>query len=75
MRKSEDHFATLTVLPIDASAAKQFEQLLRNRKLKKIGRGDLLIASIALAHKATLATRNLRDFQQVPGLMAEDWAK
>jgi tRNA(fMet)-specific endonuclease VapC len=42
--------------------------------LKKIGRGDLLIASIALAQKARLATRNLRDFKQVPGLTAENWA-
>jgi tRNA(fMet)-specific endonuclease VapC len=75
LRQSEDQFATLPVLPIDAAAAKQFEQLLRNRKLKKIGRGDLLIASIALAKKATLATRNLRDFQQVPGLKAENWAE
>lgn len=75
LRLSEDQFTTLAVLPIDASAAKQFEQLLRNKKLKKIGRGDLLIASIALAQKATLATRNLRDFQQVPGLKAENWAE
>jgi len=37
-------------------------------------RSGLLIASIALALKATLATRNLRDFQQVPGLHAENWA-
>ena len=59
---------------MDISSAKQFELLLRNKKLKKIGRGDLLIASIALARKATLATRNLRDFQQVPGLKTENWA-
>jgi tRNA(fMet)-specific endonuclease VapC len=71
---SEQQFTTLPVLPIDGLAAKQFEQLVRNRKLKKIGRGDLLIASIALAQKATLATRNLRDFEQVPGLKAENWA-
>jgi tRNA(fMet)-specific endonuclease VapC len=74
LRDSEEQFATLSILPIDAVAAKQFEQLLRNKKLKKIGRGDLLIASIALAQKATLVTRNLRDFQQVPGLKAENWA-
>jgi tRNA(fMet)-specific endonuclease VapC len=74
LRDSEEQFATLSILPIDAVAAKQFEQPLRNKKLKKIGRGDLLIASIALAQKATLVTRNLRDFQQVPGLKAENWA-
>jgi tRNA(fMet)-specific endonuclease VapC len=71
---SELQFTTLPLLPIDASAAEQFESLLRNKKLKKIGRGDLLIASIALARKAVLATRNERDFQQVPRLRIENWA-
>ena len=52
----------------------QFEFLLQHKKLKKIGRGDLLIASIALAHRATLVTRNLKDFQLVPGLKVENWA-
>src|SRR5260370_34813769 len=64
LQDPEKQFATLPILPIDGSAAQQFEKLLRNKKLNKICRGDLLIASIALAKKATLATRNLRDFQQ-----------
>ncbi len=71
---SESQLLTLPIMPIDESMAQQFEQLLRNKKLRKIGRGDLLIASIVLAKEATLATRNLRDFQQVPGLKAVNWA-
>ena len=74
LRDTEIQFSTIPILPIDASAAKQFELLSRNKKLRRIGRGDLLIASIALAEKATLVTRNLRDFQQVPGLKTENWA-
>jgi tRNA(fMet)-specific endonuclease VapC len=74
LRTRKKQFTTLPILPVDGSAAEQFEKLLRNKKLKKIGRGDLLIASIALAHNATLATRNLRDFQQVAGLKTENWA-
>jgi tRNA(fMet)-specific endonuclease VapC len=74
LEDSEKQLSKLPVFPIGRAAAQQFEQLLRNRKLKKIGRGDLLIASIVLAQKATLATRNLRDFQQVPGLKTENWA-
>jgi tRNA(fMet)-specific endonuclease VapC len=35
---------------------------------------DLRIASIALARGYTLISRNLVDFQKVPGLIVEDWA-
>ncbi|HZZ79499.1 MAG TPA: type II toxin-antitoxin system VapC family toxin [Gemmataceae bacterium] len=36
---------------------------------------DLRIASIVLANDATLLTRNLRDFQRIPGLKVEDWSR
>ena len=39
----------------------------------RIGTMDLRIASIALAHVATLLTRNTVDFAQVPGLCFENW--
>lgn len=38
-----------------------------------IGPIDTLIAGTALAHELTLVTRNLREFQRVPGLSMEDW--
>jgi tRNA(fMet)-specific endonuclease VapC len=39
-----------------------------------IGTMDLRIASIVLAHDATLLSANLSDFRRVPGLKAEDWS-
>lgn len=71
---ADQNLTKWTILPMDGAAAAEFDRLRQNKKLKKIGRPDLLIASIALAHQATLVTRNLRDFKQVPGLRLENWA-
>lgn len=38
-----------------------------------IGPNDLLIASIALAHKAMVTTHNTREFSRVDGIRIEDW--
>jgi tRNA(fMet)-specific endonuclease VapC len=62
------------VVAIDQAAADEFDRLRQNRKLRKLGRGDLLIAAITLANRATLVTRNEKDFRQVPGLKVENWA-
>jgi tRNA(fMet)-specific endonuclease VapC len=52
--------------------AKQEEKRLKRSRLR-VGTMDLKIAAIALAHGATLLTRNLKDFGRVPGLRIEDW--
>jgi tRNA(fMet)-specific endonuclease VapC len=38
------------------------------------GKMDLRIGAIALEHGAIVVTRNLRDFQRIPNLTAEDWS-
>jgi tRNA(fMet)-specific endonuclease VapC len=68
------HMTQFQVVPFDATAATEFDRLLATKGLRRIGRGDLLIASIALANQATLVTRNRKDFQKVPGLRIENWA-
>ena len=75
LTQTERDLAEIPILLIDSRVAAKFDRLRQNKKLKKIGRADLLIASIVLAHRALLSTRNLRHFQQVPGLRVEDWAK
>jgi tRNA(fMet)-specific endonuclease VapC len=51
-----------TIFSIEPAAAAEFDRLRENKKLKKMGRADLLIACITLANRATLVTRNLQHF-------------
>jgi len=74
LRKTDANLTLFPIVPFDAAGAAEFDRLRENKKLKKIGRADLLIAAIALASRARLATRNLKDFRQVPGLRVENWA-
>ena len=73
LARSESLLLQIPVIPLDDAAAAEFDRLRQDRTLKKIGRADLLIASITLARRATLVTRNLKHFQQVPGLQQENW--
>jgi len=62
------------VLLIDSAVAAEFDGLRQSKKLRKVGRADMLIAAIALANRATLVTRNVKDFRLVSGLRVENWA-
>lgn len=73
LARNEADLRRIPVLPIDAAAAAEFDRLRQNKKLKKVGRADLLIAAMTLASRATLVTRNVKDFRQVPGLQVENW--
>ena len=74
LRASESLLLSLPVIGVDAKAAAEFDQLRQRKELRKLGRADMLIASIALANNAVLVTRNQRDFQRIPRLRLENWA-
>ena len=73
LARTEELLEKITITPFDKNAATHFDRLQKVKSLKKIGRADLLIASIALANRAILVTRNLRHFRKVPGLKVENW--
>lgn len=73
LTRTEELLAQIIVVPFNDAAVVQFDQLRAIRSLGKMGRADLLIASIALTQRATLVTRNQDHFRQVPGLKIVNW--
>ena len=71
LRLQLNNYCSIIVLDFDDRAAKVFHDL-KSQRLK-VGTMDLKTASVALASNATLLSRNLRDFRQVPNLRVEDW--
>jgi tRNA(fMet)-specific endonuclease VapC len=65
-------YTGLRILSFTEPAIARFEQMVALRL--NIGRQDLRIASITLEYGGIVVTRNLRDFQRVPNLVAEDWS-
>jgi tRNA(fMet)-specific endonuclease VapC len=63
----------IQIISFDSKAIEHFQTLSQQSKFRKVGRGDLLIASIALAHRAILVTRNVKDFDRIPNLKIVNW--
>jgi toxin FitB len=63
------------VLPFDASAAQQTAALAAERKAKgrPVDMRDTFIAGIALARRATIATRNTRHFDDLSVPVVNPW--
>lgn len=74
LRETELFLLKTPIVYPDTAAATQFDRLRLRMDLRKIGRADLLIASMALANDATLVTRNMRHFKQISGLKIVNWA-
>ena len=55
---TEAHLSRVTCVPFDQSAAATLDRVRDKTSLRKIGRADLLVASIAVSRRASPATRN-----------------
>ncbi len=72
LREMQEFFCALRLLDFDEKAA-AIHPLLRQLH-RHAGKMDLRIAATALAHNATLVTRNTQDFIDIENLRLENWA-
>jgi tRNA(fMet)-specific endonuclease VapC len=66
-------YRTIKALEFTDLAAVELQRLPRSRI--RVGTMDLQIAAVAFSCRATILSRNLRDFAQVPGLKVENWTR
>ena len=61
------------ILPLDDAAGRFAARIVAERKLRRVtmGLADTLLAGIAAAHGATIATRNVRHFADLPSLLPD----
>jgi tRNA(fMet)-specific endonuclease VapC len=71
----EQVFPRLTILPFDQESALVYGRLKAavERKGRPRFEPDLQIAAIALRHRLTIVTGNVRHFSGIPGLKVENW--
>jgi hypothetical protein len=64
------------IAPFDTEAAQQSSTLMASRKIQGRPRQlrDTMIAGIVLAHRATLATRNISHFDDVSATLVDPWS-
>ena len=65
----------LEILPFDNVAAGAYGVIRSHLEQlgQTIGNLDMLIAAQAIAHKLTLVSNNLKEFERVPELVCENW--
>ena len=73
LHRSLETYRNTKVLDYDQNAAEVYKNL-KSQKIR-IGSMDLKIASIAISRKAILVSRNLKDYEQIPNLVVNDWTQ
>ncbi len=65
----------IKIFPFDDKAATEYGEIRATLEKRgtPIGANDLLIAAHARALQLTLVTNNLKEFERVDGLKAENW--
>lgn len=63
----------LDVLPFDASELAAYRMIIEAIGFNRQKVLDRLIAATAIANGLPLATRNAKDFRDIPGLRLEEW--
>ncbi len=61
----------LDVLPVDAAAFREWARLMHGRSETLIV--DALIAAVAVVHRLTVVTRNVRDFEGLVEAVVDPW--
>ncbi|MCL2142988.1 MAG: type II toxin-antitoxin system VapC family toxin [Methanomassiliicoccaceae archaeon] len=64
------------VIPFDLNASVVYGRIRADleKKGKRIGSNDLIIAATVLSRGGTLVTKNTKEFSRVEGLRIEDWS-
>jgi len=71
LKRQLNNYCTVPVVEFDEQAAQEFQRL--KKLYPRLGTVDLRIASIVLANRAVLLTRNSSDFGRIADLPVEDW--
>jgi len=65
--------ATFRIAPFTDATQEIFRAM--PASLRRLGSGDCKIAATALHYDLIVVTRNLRHFQQIPGVVYKDWTE
>jgi tRNA(fMet)-specific endonuclease VapC len=68
-----NNYCMIPVIEFDLRAVQEFHRL--KKIYRRLGTMDLKIASIAIVNQSVLLTRNFSDFQQIAGLLIENWTE